>query len=117
MNPANKAPKNPAPPTLANNPPTNPTTMAGRSAILTAINPAKTGNKNPNAASPIVLKKAANGVFDPKFAGFNSRLSNKNARAIKIPPATTKGSIFETPFIKCLYNWRPKLSVDSSTTS
>ena len=104
INPASKAPKNPAPPVLANNPPTNPTTIAGRSPILTAINPAKTGNKNPNAASPTILKKAANGVFDPKLAGLIARSSNKKAKAIKIPPATTKGSIFETPFIKCLYN-------------
>ena len=83
MNPASNAPKNPAPPVLAKSPPTNPTTIAGRSAILTAINPAKTGNKKPNAASPIDLKNAASGVFDPKLAGLIERSSNKNASAIK----------------------------------
>ena len=104
INPASNAPKNPAPPAFAKNPPTNPTTIAGRSAILTAINPAKTGNKNPNAASPTDLKKAANGVFEPKLLGSIERSSNRNAKAIKIPPATTNGNMFDTPFIKCLYN-------------
>ena len=29
---------------------------------------------------------------------------------MKMPPATVNGSIFETPFIRCLYSFLPKLS-------
>ena len=37
-----------------------------------------------------------------ELLGSNELAPNKNTIAIKIPPAITKGSIFDTPFIKCL---------------
>jgi hypothetical protein len=72
-----------------------------------AINPARTGSIKPNATSPICLNIAAAGVIDPKLErsatsrAFIStiRPSIKKAMAIRIPPPTTNGSIWETPFI------------------
>ena len=49
--------------------PTNPTARPGRSEIDIEIYPARIGNINPKAVSPVVLKKAANGVFLPKLLG------------------------------------------------
>ena len=47
----------------------------------------------------------------PKFAALlGSKVSSKNARAIRMPPPITKGSMWDTPFIRCLYTWRPALS-------
>jgi len=117
MKPASNAPKKPpetagtfgsnalakVTPALAKAPPTKPIERAGLSPILIAINPARTGNINPNAVPPIFFKTAANGVPVPKplgLAGLN--VSNKNAKAINIPPPITNGNICDTPFIRCL---------------
>ena len=88
--------------------------------MLIAINPARTGSIKLNAVPPIPLNKAAACVSVPKLLFtasaepywsikacgilFKSTISPsiKNAIAIKIPPPTTNGSIWDTPFIKCL---------------
>ena len=109
-NPATKAPRKPDFPFAAIAPPTKPTTSPGRSAIAIAIKPASTGSIKPNASPPMDLKNAAAGRIVPKLArssvGSDARstpkLSIKNAMAIMIPPPTTNGSIWETPFIRCL---------------
>ena len=77
--PATRAPRNadgtPPPgeanvePDAARAPPTKPTTRAGRSAILRAINPARIGSMKPNAVPPIDLNHAATGVLEPKLLG------------------------------------------------
>ena len=53
---------------------------------------------------------AATGVIEPKLCRasvVNDVISTqspsiRNARAIKIPPPTTNGSMCETPFINCI---------------
>ena len=70
--------------------------------MLTAIYPAKIGIIILNAKPPISFKKAATGVPEPKVAVPALFMSKRKAKAIKIPPPITKGSICETPFIKCL---------------
>ena len=105
--PATSAPKNPDFPLYAIIPPTNPSSSAGRSPIAIPIKPASTGSINPNAVPPIPLSSAATGVIVPKSPLWSAgsaarstfRPSIKNARAIRIPPPTTNGSICETPFI------------------
>ena len=115
-NPASRAPRNPdiaavSPVTCANvhpsvaiEPPTNPTARPGLSAILSAINPASTGSMNPNPTPPILLKNAAAAVNVPKeeSLGAPAIVSIRNARAIMTPPPTTNGSMYDTPFIRCL---------------
>ena len=69
----------------------------------------------PNATPPICLNIAAAGVIVPKFdlaaasrAFISTRSpSIRNAIAIRIPPPTTNGSIWETPFISWVYSWWP----------
>ena len=58
-----------------------------------------------NAYPPTVLKKAAAAVYVPKEESFGAPaiVSIRNASAIMIPPPITNGSIYETPFIRCLY--------------
>ena len=109
-NPATNAPRNPELPFAAIIPPTKPTASAGLSPIAIAINPASTGSMNPNAIPPIFLSIAAIGVIVPKFArsaGASAFISTqspsiRNASAIRIPPPTTNGSIWDTPFISCV---------------
>lgn len=75
-----------------------------------AMNPARTGSMKANAVPPMLLNRAATGVMVPKSAlwsmgrEFISTLkpSIKNAMAIRIPPPTTKGSMWDTPFISCV---------------
>ena len=93
IKPARRAPKNPDPPLFAIAPPTKPVTSAGLSPILIAMYPARIGNIKPNAVSPIVFRKAANGVFEPNVLAPRLASSNRNARAINIPPPITNGSI------------------------
>ena len=83
MKPAINAPKNPeltkvtsgfvndanVVPAFATAPPTKPTANPGLSAILIAIYPDKIHNMKSKAIPPIVLKKAAIGVFIPKLDG------------------------------------------------
>ena len=85
-NPATIPPRNPAPALLAKAPPTSPGASPGLSAILIAMYPDNTGIISPKAVAP---------TFIP---------DNAIDKAIKTPPQTTSGSIFDTPFIKCLYN-------------
>ena len=109
-NPATNAPRNPLVPFAAIAPPTKPTASPGLSAILIAINPARIGSMKPNATPPMDLNIAAIGVIVPKFdlwsngSEFKSteKPSIRNAIAIRIPPPTTNGSIWDTPFIRCL---------------
>ena len=65
------------------------------------------------AYPPMVLKKAAAAVYVPKLlsCGAPASVSIKNAIAMKIPPAIVNGNILETPFIRCLYIFLPKLSL------
>ena len=110
--PAASAPRKPDFPFAAIIPPTKPTASAGLSPILIAINPASTGSISPNAIPPICLNAAATGVIVPKFALISAESelistfipSIRNAIAIRIPPPTTNGSIWDTPFIRCTYN-------------
>ena len=68
------------------------------------------GSMKENAAFPIPLKVAARGVMVPKFALTSAEtdaistliVSIRKAMAIRIPPPTTKGSIWDTPFIRCI---------------
>ena len=61
---------------------------------------------------PMPLNQAAAGVAVPKLesCGAPAMVSMRNASAMKMPPATTNGSMWETPSIRCLYTWRPTLS-------
>ena len=109
MKPASRAPKKPdgttfsakgsknVAPLDAIRPPIIPTRSPGRSAIDIAINPASIGSIKLNAYPPIALNHAAAGVTVPKSllpaASTPAAVSIKNAIAIKIPPATTNGSI------------------------
>ena len=73
--------------------------------MLMEMKPARMGSIKPNAALPMVLKSAAAGEFMPKLAGSppGARMvSRRKAIAIKMPPPMTKGSMLETPFIRCL---------------
>ena len=99
-------------PEAASIPPTIPTSKPGRSAIDIAIKPAKIGSIKPNATPPMFLNHADTGVPVPKpsSCGTPAKESIRNAMAIKIPPATTNGSMCDTPFIRCLYSFLPKLS-------
>ena len=112
-NPAINAPKNPDEihwssgrntdvPAFASNPPTIPGIKAGRSAMLIAMYPARIGNIIPNAVSPTVFKNLENVFPVPKISVPAFAPSNRNAKAIKIPPPITNGNIWETPFIKFL---------------
>ena len=66
-----------------------------------AINPARIGSMKPNAVPPMFFRTAATGVMVPKFALWSAgrelkstlKPSIRNARAIRIPPPTTSGSI------------------------
>ena len=60
IRPTAKAPKNPAPISLAIIPPTRPGTIANLSAIENPINAAITGNINPNAVPPNPSKSCNN---------------------------------------------------------
>ena len=108
--PAIRAPRKPDLPFAAIIPPTRPSASAGLSPIAMAINPARIGSIKPNAVSPMFLNNAAAGVMVPKFAlwsagsALKSTLnpSIRNAIAIRIPPPTTNGSIWDTPFISCV---------------
>lgn len=93
MKPANKAPKKPEPPVVARKPPTIPGMRAGRSPILIAMYPAKIGIIMLKAKPPTFFKNAASGVPVPKFAVPALPISKRNAKAMRIPPPMTKGSI------------------------
>ena len=75
--------------------------------IAIAINPASTGSINPKATPPRFLNHAAAGVIVPKFIRSDTSkafISTQNpsirkAIAIRMPPPTTNGSIWDTPFI------------------
>ena len=95
MNPPISPPKNPAP-WLAIYPATAPGINPGLSAILIAINPARTGIKKWKAPAPTPFNNLNN-----SFCPIN--LSTINEIASKIPPPITNGSILETPFIILLY--------------
>ena len=78
--------------------------------MLIAIKPERTGSIKPNAISPMFFSAAATGVIVPKPALASSeseltstlRPSMRNARAIRIPPPMTNGSMWDTPFIRCV---------------
>ena len=91
-------------PAVARKPPTKPTSKPGRSAIDIAIKPARIGTMRLNATPPMVLNQAATWLTEPKSAepALPANVSIKNAIAIKIPPATTNGSMCDTPFMRCL---------------
>ena len=59
------------------------------------------------------MKNFAAAVYVPKspVCGAPAIVSIRKASAMKIPPAIVNGSIFETPFIRCLYSFLPKLSL------
>ena len=107
INPASRAPRNPDFPPAAIIPPTNPTARAGLSPMLMAINPARIGSMKPKAIPPIPFQGRGCRVMVPKADLASSdrelismlRPSMRKARAMRIPPPTTKGSIWETPFI------------------
>ena len=113
MNPAKNPvmipPKNPAfaslpynAPFAANIPPTNPGTSPGRSAILCAINADRIGTINPIAILPIlfiVAQIVPSGILIPSGVAVPP---NVKEIAINNPPVTTKGTMYETPFIKLL---------------
>ena len=102
-NPATIPPRNPAPALLAKAPPTSPGASPGLSAILIAMYPDNTGIISPKAVAPKSIIAFKNGFVTsapaPTFIP-----DNAIDKAIKTPPQTTSGSIFDTPFIKCLYN-------------
>ena len=92
-------------PDVARKPPTRPTRRPGRSAIDIAIKPERIGTIRLNATPPSVLNHAAAGVTVPNVLPASCALtphaiSMRNAIAMKIPPATTNGSICDTPFIR-----------------
>ena len=61
------------------------------------------GSMKLKATPPMVLKKAAMGVPMPKLAALlGSKSSSRKARAMRMPPPMTKGSMWETPFIRSL---------------
>ena len=78
-----------------------------------AINPASTGTITPIARPPAYLKNAESGVMEPKLAPpvapYPQSVSIRNARAVRIPPPITNGSMCDTPFIRCLYILLPTL--------
>ena len=83
-----------------------------------AIYPAKMGIIKLNAALPIQKITAATGLVWPKLPpalALPANVSIKKPKAISTPPPTTKGSIWDTPFIRCLYTLWPKLSFSSSS--
>ena len=58
------------------------------------IKPDRIGSIKPKEAPPTSLKNLANGVFEPKLPGLaGSKVSKRKARAIRIPPPITNGSI------------------------
>ena len=67
-----------------------------------AIKPARIGSIKPNAALPVALKKCASGVEEPKEDVPAAEPSSRKDRAIRIPPPTTNGSMWDTPFIRFL---------------
>ena len=56
----------------------------------------------PKAMLPVFLRKAAKGVLFPNWAVPAALISARKARAMRMPPPMTKGSIWETPSIRCL---------------
>ncbi|MNY73335.1 hypothetical protein D3C86_2121090 [compost metagenome] len=62
------------------------------------MNPAKIGTISAKAAPPPMSIKAAAKVP----CSLKASIPNMKESAMSNPPATTKGSIFETPVIKCL---------------
>ena len=97
------APKNPAPLEEASAPPTKPTASPGLSAMLMAMKPASTGSMKPKEMPPMSMKVLAYQRFEPKLPGLaGSKVSRRKARAIRMPPPMTNGSMCETPFIRCL---------------
>ena len=65
------------------------------------MNAARTGTNRSKAVPPPIYIKAHASVP----SGYPSGLMppKANARAIRMPPATTMGSMYETPVIRCLY--------------
>ena len=59
----------------------------------------------PKLTPPMPLNQAAAAVLVPKLpsCGAPAMVSMRKASAMKMPPATTKGSMCETPSIRCLY--------------
>jgi hypothetical protein len=51
------------------------------------------GSINPKATPPTVLNQAATGVLVPKVSYPRLGSSSRKARAIRMPPPMTKGSI------------------------
>jgi len=70
----------------------------GRSAMDQAIYPASIGTISLNAASPPICIKAAGKVP----GSLNASMPKTNDRAISSPPATTIGSMNDTPVNRCL---------------
>ena len=100
--PAINPPRKPEPLLAAIKPPTIAGANPGLSAILDPMNPARTGIIRKKAfPPPISFNNLAIGL---KVGSFISAewIPNINDIAINIPPPTTNGNIFETPFIKCL---------------
>ena len=58
----------------------------------------------PKLMPPMPLNQPATGVFEPKLpsCGAPKMVSMRNASAMKMPPATTNGSMWLTPSIRCL---------------
>ena len=67
----------------------------------------------------MVLKNLAASVKVPNVSscGAPAMVSIRNASAMKIPPATVNGSMLETPVIRCLYTFLPKLSFSPELTA
>ena len=67
------------------------------------MKPARIGSIMPKASPPMVLKKAAAGIEEPYAAVPRPGWSTRNAIAVRMPPPITKGSMWLTPFMRCLY--------------
>ena len=63
---------------------------------------ARMGTMKLKARLPVLLKKAARGVEEPKAAVPAAPPSSRKDRAMTMPPPMTKGSMWDTPFIRCL---------------
>ncbi|MNJ44996.1 hypothetical protein D3C77_400730 [compost metagenome] len=96
--PAAIPPINPAPTCEASMPPTSPGARPGFSAMEKAMYPARIGIISAKAAPPpISINAAANVPFS-----LAASIPKMNEIAINNPPATTNGSIADTPVIRCL---------------